>query len=163
MQEIKVSAQLTADEYITAQRVMFLNMKSIRILLIIFAVLLAIGLFFSFIGGDWSFSLYYTLPLAAVLLTFLLMPLRIGKIYKRDPKLQASVTWTFHEKGFILETEFLRETFAWDEFSRWFIKKDCLFMINRANKQFARFLPLRIIESEAEKERLLEWVKAIGH
>ncbi len=156
---MKISAQLTEQDYMRAQT---LHMKPRRAFVILgyvisipFAVMVLYYIVQGLRGGHWPNGLGVALFLVVYFFAifFVILPWRRKRLFRQHKALQRPYSLEFSAEGVIGESASSRGHTPWADYRKW--KADqCTVLLYHTDAMF-QMVPLRVLGSEAECDELL--------
>ena len=155
-----ITTQLTVDDYLAAQRLHFRPKPAIRWVSYALGALFAGMLLQEAIviaqGGALP-RYWWMLPAGlayGALLFLIVLPWRVGRIFKGQPALAQPTKTVFNEEGLLLETSRGHLRFPWSMLKRW--KRNKRYILVYHSAVLFHIFPRRCFENAAQFEALAE-------
>lgn len=153
-----LDVQLTAQDFLAAQRLHFRPKPPVRwagyLLVAVLALMLGSEVA-TIARGDTLPRGWWILPAGlayGAFLFFFLLPWRVARIFKQNPALAAVTRITLNDEGLFLESSRGQLRFGWPMIKRWKTNRDMI-LVYHAGSQF-HTLPLRCFSTPQDFEGL---------
>jgi hypothetical protein len=147
---IQLESELTASDYIKANRTMLFRSPQMLVLIGLALVFAGYSVYTYLAKGILRALPFLVLPLVLFGFFFIVNPWRLVSMYKKNKKLQAKINMTINNAGLSIETNDVTEKYTWNEFGSVKKTKDFYLLILRVSKSSAKFIPKHMFHGSEE-------------